>query len=209
MFHNKFDDKISSQPCGGVTGLACSTSGEYADLGYNASSRTVNIDEVVIQGLELAGRYEILDNLSFRANYTYTDSEQKSGANKGRPLGNTAKHMANATIDWAATDNFSLFLTTEARSDRYRSWDAVNNKPLYFKNYEVFHLGASYKASDTVTFNGRVNNLFDRDFTTYDLSFTECTSGSTCVGGFQPSYLDHYNNKDKARNYWLSVNVKF
>ncbi|MCY6412234.1 TonB-dependent receptor [Acinetobacter sp. VNH17] len=209
IFHNKFDDKISSQPCGGVTGLACSTSGEYADLGYNASSRTVNIDEVVIQGLELAGRYEILDNLSFRANYTYTDSEQKSGANKGRPLGNTAKHMANATIDWAATNNFSLFLTTEARSDRYRSWDAVNNKPLYFKNYEVFHLGASYKASDTVTFNGRVNNLFDRDFTTYDLSFTECTSGSTCVGGFQPSYLDHYNNKDKARNYWLSVNVKF
>lgn len=214
-FHNKFDDKIDSQPCGGVTGVTCSDTGDYSDLGYSNSNKTVNIDEVVIQGLEVAGRWQILNNWALRANYTYTDSEQKSGANKGRPLGNSAKHMANATLEWFPTDKLSISFITEANSDRYRSWDAVNQRELFFKSYEVFHLGASYKASESVTINARVNNLFDRDFTGYDLGFVECTSGANCVfagddaTGYQANYLDDYNNKDKARNFWVGVNVRF
>jgi outer membrane receptor for ferrienterochelin and colicins len=51
--------------------------------------------------------------------------------------------------------------------------------------------------------------LLDQDFTTYDLQFASCTSGSSCFNGTQANYVDDYNNKDKARNLWLSVNVKF
>ncbi len=58
--------------------------------------------------------------IALRANYTYTDSEQKSGANKGQPLTNTAKHMANLTIDWNATDELKVFLTSEIRTKRFR-----------------------------------------------------------------------------------------
>lgn len=220
VFNNKFDDKISSQPCGGITGIECASSGEYADLGYGNANKTVNIDEVVIQGTELAGRWQIASAWALRANYTFTDSEQKSGANKGRPLAsssqNPAKHMANTTLDWTATDKLNIFLTAELHSDRYRSWDAVNLRELYFKNYEVFHLGASYKASESVTFNARINNLFDQDFTTYDIAFAECTSATAnCVvdasgdNGYLATYLDDYNNKDRARNFWVGVNVKF
>ena len=216
VFHNKFDDKLDSQPCGGVTGVACTATGEYADLGYANSSKTVNVDEVVIQGAELAGRWQIASSWALRANYTYIDSEQKSGAEKGLPLGNSAKHMANVTLDWRATENFSMYLTTEANSDRYRSWDAVNNRELFYKGYEVFHLGASYKFTESLTLNARINNLFDEDFTTYDIAFAECTSGTTnCVvdangeNGYVATYLDDYNNKDKARNFWVGLNVKF
>ncbi len=214
-FHNKFDDKIASQPCGGVTGIACAGTGDYSDLGYSNSTKTVNIDEVVIQGLEVAGRWQILNGWALRANYTYTDSEQKSGAQKGRPLGNSAKHMANATLEWFATDKLNVSLITEFNSDRYNTWDATAQRELYFKSYEVLHLGASYKASETVTINARINNLLDRDFTGYDLSFVECDSGNNCVfsgddvTGYQASYLDHYNNKDKARNFWIGVNARF
>jgi outer membrane receptor for ferrienterochelin and colicins len=79
----------------------------------------------------------------------------------------------------------------------------------------VYHLGASYAASDAVTFTARINNLFDQDFTTYDLEFAECDSGTSCIldangtNGYQASYVDHFNNKDKARNLWMSVNVSF
>jgi len=215
IFNNEFDDKIASQPCGAATALVCSSTGEYADLGYATSTKTVNIDSVTIKGAEVAGRWQIIDNVAFRANYTYTDSEQKSGANKGQPLTNTAKHMANLTIDWNATDELKVFLTSEIRTKRFRAWDTVKNAPLNYKAYDVYHLGASYAASDSVTFTARINNLFDQDFTTYDLAFVECDSGTSCIldangaNGYQASYVDHFNNKDKARNLWMSVNVSF
>ncbi|MGI2205368.1 TonB-dependent receptor domain-containing protein [Shewanella oncorhynchi] len=216
IFKNDFDDKIASQPCGKGTSIECSDAGEYADLGYAVSSKTVNIDKVTIQGAELAGRWEILDALTLNANYTYTDSEQKSGAEQGRPLGNSAKHMANATLKWELTDSFNVFLTSEYRAKRYRSWDIINDAALYYKGYNVFHLGGSYQASEFVTFNMRVNNLFDKDFTSYDIVFTECSDTSTtCVSddngqnGYTASYVDDFNNKDKARNFWVGMNVRF
>jgi outer membrane receptor for ferrienterochelin and colicins len=218
-FVNDFEDKIASQPCGANTGLVCASSGEYQELGYTASTRTVNIDSAQVQGVEVAGRYQIADAWSLRANYTFTDTEEKSGVNKGRPLSanNYAKHMANITLDWAASEKWNVFLTTELRSKRYRSFDVVAQEELYFKDYEVLHLGASFKANENVTFNARINNLLDRDFTTYDVTYDECSAGTTnCVlnpgsttDGYLATIYDDYNNKDKARNFWVGVNVKF
>ncbi|MBU1308693.1 MAG: TonB-dependent receptor [Gammaproteobacteria bacterium] len=216
IFKNDFDDKIASQPCGTGTNIECAPTGQYADLGYATSSKTVNIDKVTIQGAELAGRWQATEQLAVRANYTFTDSEQKSGVNKGRPLGNSAKHMANLTVSWNATEALNLFLTSEYRTKRYYGWDAINDKAQYYKAYNVFHLGASYEASESVTFNARINNLFDRDFTTYNIAFTECNeTSSSCIfdangeNGYSASFIDDYNNKDKARNLWVGVNVRF
>lgn len=205
IFHNKFEDKISSQPCGANSGITCSSSGEYADLGYSSANKVINIDEVVIQGIELAGKVNLLETVSVRANYTYTDSEQKSGVNKGLPLGGTAKHMANATLDWKPMDAVSLFLTAEHRAKRFDSSNSEVNDELYFKDYTIFHLGGSYKINETFTVNARVNNLLDEDFTSYRTSFTSTDNGLT----YTPSYTDDYNNKYKSRSYWLSLNTRF
>jgi outer membrane receptor for ferrienterochelin and colicins len=77
-------------------------------------------------------------------------------------------------------------------------------------------LGASYKALKNVTITGRINNLLDENFTSFDANFVGgCTEGTSCVimpgetEGYTLSAVDHYNNKDRARNFWLSVNVKF
>lgn len=216
VFKNAFKDKISSQPCGPTTPYTCASTGEYADLGYATGSRSVNIDEVVIEGVEVAGRLQLVEQLGLRANYTYTDGEQRSGVNKGRPYGSAAKHMANATLDWRVLANLNVFLTMEARSKRYRSWDTEADKALHFKDYEVLHLGASYQISQNVTLNGRINNVLDRDFTTYQSTFEECSStAAACViadgdtDGYQATFRDDYNNKDKRRNLWMSLNVNF
>lgn len=209
VFHNKFEDKIASQDCGAGTSLICTTSGEYADLGYSSSSKKVNIDEVIIQGLELAGKWQALDHVSLRANYTYTDSEQKSGQNKGRPLGNAAKHMANATLDWQINDQLNTYLTAEHRSKRYRGLHTITKQELNYKGYEVLHLGAAIKVSENITFNGRVNNLLDKDFTTYRTEFRDLNNDGKYDGTNEVLHFDDYNNKDKGRSYWLSVNARF
>lgn len=215
LFQNTFQDKIASQPCGPGTTLTCSSTGNYAALGYATSTKTVNIDEVEINGAEIAGRWQLLNTVALRGNYTFTDSEQKSGANKGKPLGNSARHMANATLDWQALPDFNVFLTAEARTKRYRGTHAITGEELYYKDYSVFHLGASYKARKDITFNARINNLLDRDFTTYKAEFRDLNGDGdyldTNVGGSgrnETLFFDDYNNKDKARSYWGSVNVR-
>lgn len=209
-FRNDFKDKImrgeATQDCATTGGVRpCANLGDFANLGYTSYAQNINVAKARIQGIEMAGRYQISHRWGVRANYTFTDSEQLSGADKGLPLTNSARHMLNATLDWQAMDSLNLFLSMEARSKRYRGTDA-NDKPRYFKDYEVFHLGASYEINKNFTINARVNNLLDKDFTTY--SFVSCATPSTsCVGGWAAE--DHYNNKDKARNFWVSLNARF
>ncbi|MCG5496671.1 TonB-dependent receptor domain-containing protein [Ectothiorhodospira variabilis] len=210
LFANRFKDKIargdSIPNCEiAAPGERCADIGEgWAELGYTTFSQRYNIDRADIQGIELAGRYRITPAVSLRGNYTYTDSEQKSGPQEGRPLTGTAKHMLNATLDWQVNQNFNTFLTLEARSDRYRGWDTDNDRALYWKDYEILHLGAGYRLGKHVTLNGRINNLLDQDFTSYQVRFVEQPDGT-----YTPSYTDDYNIKAKSRNYWISMNVAF
>ncbi|MCE7796587.1 TonB-dependent receptor [Sphingobium sufflavum] len=209
VFQNDFRDKVASQtvaPCA-VTGFVrpCANLGPYYDvLGLGGTiSQPVNIDKARIRGLEAAGRLQIIGGLGLRANYTLTDSKQLSGTEQGRPLTQTAKHMANATIDWKVTERLSAQLMGETRSRRYRGVDTLTREFLYFRGYSILNLGAQYRVTDFLTIGGRVNNLLNRDFTSYDTSFARVN------GAWVASFQDHYNNKDRARNYWINVNARF
>ncbi|EXF46453.1 TonB-dependent receptor [Pseudomonas sp. BAY1663] len=88
LFHNKFDDKIDD----GTPIANCFSASNPNQPGcisfgsgftQDAFAQSVNIDEAVTQGVELAGRWEFAPAWALALNYTYTDSEQKSGANKG------------------------------------------------------------------------------------------------------------------------------
>ncbi|WP_326523646.1 TonB-dependent receptor domain-containing protein [Sphingomonas sp.] len=209
LFQNDFKDKISTtnvRPCV-VTNFVrpCANLGDYwAILGLGGNiSVPVNVDEARIRGAELAGRLGVFSGLSLRANYTYTDSEQLTGAQKGLPLTQTAKHMANATVNWEPFSGLSVQLAAEHRSQRYRGVD-VNGNQLYWSSYEVVNLGMQYRITENFSISGRVNNLLDRDFTAYDTSFVNNGNGT-----WTPSFQDHYNNKDRARSYWVSINARF
>src|SRR5690606_29545121 len=107
-------------------------------------------------------------------------------------------------------------LTSEARSDRYRGLHVITGEELFYKSYTVLNLGGSYEVNSWLTVNARVNNLLDRDFTTYDAEFRDLNNDGdfrdTNIGGSgrnEALFLDHYNNKDKARSFWISVNARF
>ena len=209
-FRNDFEDKIENgeavASCDVTHGVRpCVNLGDYALLGYGTYSQKINIGKARINGAELAGRYRISDAFALRANYTFTDSEQLGGIDKGLPLMQSAKHMANATVDWTATDRFSMQLIAEARSRRYRGSRDANGAPRYYKDYEVLHLAAQYRFSDAVSLSARINNLLDQDFTSFQTVFTQ----NPTSGAYTATYLDDFNNKDKARNLWLSLNIRF
>lgn len=220
FFDTQFEDKIARgdtiQSCEQTGGeRPCVNLGEYDQLGYQTYSQKINIDEVDIQGVEVAGHYQISQNWSARANYTWTDSEQMSGPQAGLPLTNTAEHMANMRISWAARDNLNLYLQGEVRSDRYRGYDSTIDQELYYENYSLLNLGASYDLNEMVRFDFRINNLLDRDFTTYTTTFTDLNddgeydyvTGRGAVS--EVVFTDDYNVKDKSRNFWVGMTVRF
>ncbi|MGH7019937.1 MAG: TonB-dependent receptor domain-containing protein [Brevundimonas sp.] len=219
LFHNSFDDKIATgQPLNNCSfGL---TPEEYAagqqalpncaDYGFwpnvETFSQTVNIDEAETQGFEASFRWNLAEAWSVTGNYTYTDTEIKSGDSAGLPLSDTPKHILNSSLRWNATDRLNLWLRGEYRSERYRSEDTALTRAKAtwgdYKAYEVFHLGGSYKVNDAVTINGAVYNLFDKDFVSYGSYVSNVNTGAI-------AYTNLYANNQEPRRLWVSVTTTF
>lgn len=219
LFNNEFEDKIAS----GTPLLNCSfglTAQQYADgetafddcsdYGFFPRAETfgqsVNVDSATTRGVEGAFRYLIGDGWSLSGNYTYTDTEQKSGAATGRPLNDTPAHMANGAVRYQHSPDLNLWLRGEYRSSRYRSEDSATSraKATYgdYWDYAVFHLGGSYKVNERVSLNAAVYNLFDKDFVSYGPYVSNVNTGAT-------SYTNLYANNQEPRRLWLSLTTTF
>lgn len=212
-FYNLFDDKIAT----GTPLANCSfglSEEEYAALPSNPSgcydagywpntvdfAQSINIDEAETRGIELAARWDITDVVRVSANYTYTDSEQKSGANAGEPLVNTPDHMLNARVAWDVTDAVNLWLRGQYRSERYRGAGVIQDQLGSYDAYSVFHLGGSWQATDNLTVNATVYNLLDQDFVEH-LPYTAETGAL--------AYASKYANLQEPRRLWVSATLSF
>lgn len=196
-FQNDFKDKIQNGDR-----VDADIGAEWAALGYTQFTQKVNIDKAVIKGMELAGKYKLTSQVALRGNYTYIDSKQKSGAQEGLPLSGSAKHMYNLALDYKPSKDLSTYVIFTGEKERYGGIPSGQSEPFYYKDYSVLNAGASYKANTNVTFIGRINNLLDRDFTSYQTQFVD--DGGT----WEPTYRDDYNTKAKSREFWLSMNIK-
>ncbi len=208
MFHNKFADKISAGP-----DTACE---------FNSSklcSQNINVDDAVTKGIELAAQWYFTDDWSIKGNYTYTDSEQKSGDDKGAQLTNTPRHLANASLNWAANDHLNLWLNTEYRGKRsrftskYANLDATE-KNIYTtlgnktKAYTLFHLGGSYQATDALAFNATIYNLLNKDFVKGKSYLT--SGGDTAYGtDYSHSGKSTTGSIEEGRRLWMSATYQF
>ncbi|WP_312735413.1 TonB-dependent receptor domain-containing protein [Brevundimonas sp.] len=214
LFHNQFDDKIAT----GVPIANCLfglTAAQYSAGGYNTSGcydvgfytpyistvasfgQSVNIDEAVTQGIEATARYRFAEAWTIQGNYTFTDSEQKSGAAAGAPLTDTPRHMVNGQLRWRATDRMNLWLRGEYRSERYRGAGAVQDALGDYGAYSLFHLGGAYRVDDHLTIHAAVYNLFDKDFV------------SLLPYGTPVAYAPEYANNQEPRRLWVSVSAAF
>ncbi|MEE4617816.1 TonB-dependent receptor [Pseudomonas alliivorans] len=145
VFYNDFQDKLSTV-----------TTTERWN-GFIVMDR-VNVDKAVIKGIELNGRWDITPDVALKGNYTYTDSEQKSGANAGAPLALTPERKANLRAEWTLNDRTQLWAATNYYGKEYGN--TVNDEPS--PAYTTADLGGSYELTKNVSFNAALYNLTDK-----------------------------------------------
>ncbi len=223
VFQTKFEDMISSGTpvpnCWSATNPNLAGCLDYGS-GFTQDSfaQSINIDEAQTRGVEVAARWQFTPAWSVAGNYTYTDTEQKSGVDKGAPVTNQAKHVVNASLNWNASDRFDFWLKGEYYGDRerftnlYANLSAANRAivdglgPL--KSYSQFHLGGSFRAAENVTLTATINNLLDKDFldgTTYTTN-----TGATAWGSYYTqTSAATTGTLQEGRRLWLSINVGF
>ncbi|MBI1683280.1 TonB-dependent receptor domain-containing protein [Caulobacter hibisci] len=210
VFHNQFEDKIAAGPpvtnCAFGLTLAQYNAGTgrpagCTDVGFfpNAATfgQSINIDEATTQGLEAAMRLRFAQAWTLGLNYTFTDSEQKSGAEAGRKLTDTPEHMLNGNLRWRVSDRLNAWVRGEYRGERYRGEGPARVALGDYKAYSLFHLGGSFEATDKVTLNATIYNLFNKDFVR-QLPY-----------GTPVAYAPEYTNNQEPRRLWVSVQVDF
>ncbi len=207
-FNNEFQDKIASGPglenCsfrGAPNRPGCVDLGSWPNV--DLFGQSVNVDEAVTRGIEAASRVALGVRWHLLANYTFTESEQRSGAQAGQPLVNTPRHMFNANVRYTATDRLGTWLRVEARSSRTRGTSAAAIAASQalgpYKPYGLVHVGGSYAFSRRLTLNATVFNVLNTDFLAYE-PYT--------LNG-QVQYASPYNNLQEPLRLWASLNVTF
>ncbi|NMG37371.1 TonB-dependent receptor [Azoarcus sp. TTM-91] len=228
LFHSKYKDFISTSAgpvlmtCNGRTNAggsaasaeACedylAAAGNQWDVwvgGSNATGdsftlrRPVNVDKATIQGVELFSRWQINPAWSLSANYTYTDSEQTSGASKGDPVNDTPEHMFNLAVRWKPTDRLSAWVRGEYRGDGFRSGthtatgqdarDVVGD----WKGYTLFHVGGTYTVTKNLDLSATLFNITDERF-----NKAEVVDGTTYAT---------YRNNQEPRRLWVAAHLSF
>ena len=210
LFHNRVDDKISS-------GGSCLSQFISSCAANPTADYSINVDQAKTWGLEFSSRVQISQQWGMRLGYTWTNSEVIENGVKNGQLANTAKHIANAQLDWNPSAQWRFWLRGEYRgkSPRFSGDPAAltgGNLAIYqavgdLKAYSMFHLGGSYRVSKALTISANLFNLFNKDFRQFkqvDVGGTptwvsEYFQGGASVAGTTPL----------GRTLWISANVTF
>lgn len=169
LFNTDFKDKITElRRCTDTTGNAsgqCVVNGEA----YRFISDRVNVDEARMRGVEATFDWDITASVSLAANYTYTESEQRSGDFRGEPLNQMPKHMFNTTLDWQASDRLGSWARLNYRSEtsEYLSRTSMaESTPAY----TLVDVGGTYDVNQNLKLLAGVYNVFNEqiDYASYE-----------------------------------------
>ncbi|WP_300703790.1 TonB-dependent receptor [uncultured Campylobacter sp.] len=174
----------------------------HGSCGYSSCVTYSNVDSARSSGVEVGIKSKaLLTNFIPRGifidiNYAFTETEQLSGANKGKPLNDIPRHNASAKLSYKG-QSFDTYLrwvgkmkTTTANTHR-----ASASSGPYFEDTHVVDLGANYTFKNGITVGAMINNLFNTNFTSYELVNTTLNQ--------------RYQRILPSRNYWLTVRADF
>jgi vitamin B12 transporter len=122
-----------------------------------------NIGRVKTEGVELGFALQPTDRLSIQANYTLTDAINRSaGANFGNRLELRPQHSGSFTLDWQTPWQVKLGGTLLLTGDSFDN--AANTVRL--DGYALANVRAALPVTEAVELYGRVDNVFDTEYTT-------------------------------------------
>lgn len=179
LFRTEYDDKLSTNsfevfkddgsPSSGPmdpAGLCQPASGQYGCIW----SERINVDKARTEGVELTLQTPLVDRWSLTTSYTYLESEQRSGPDKGLPLSGTPRHKLVNTLDWQATERVNLWLSHSLRSAL-----RMSNRPApacfgsgSCPSLAMLDLGGTVRVDDRLSFNLGLYNLTNKSWWDYD-----------------------------------------
>lgn len=121
-----------------------------------------NIDRVKSTGVEAGFNLNPTDRLDIRAIYTLVDAVNRcAGANFGNRLALRPQHSGSLTVDWQTPIGLSVGSSVLLIGDSFD--DASNSVAL--DGYALVGLRASLPINDRLELYGRVDNIFDVQYT--------------------------------------------
>ncbi|WP_162937317.1 TonB-dependent receptor plug domain-containing protein [Indioceanicola profundi] len=142
------------------------TPGLYAPLGIfvpeNGSlAQRLNLDKVVVDGLEAELEVQALENLTFNLSYLFSDAEIEEadgfpGLEGNRP-GQTPRHQGTAQASWRPVEPLLLRLQVRAATDAFEGSDNAQE----LESYAVADLYAGWDVTPQTHLFATVENLTD------------------------------------------------
>jgi len=187
VYHTDFKNRISStttcdaRPEAKPRDASCARGGKS----YDFIQDLINVDRATLRGAEATVTWQALDSLRLTANYSHTQSEQKTGANKGKPLMQIPKHMFNTSANWQASDALGVWgrVNLRGRTAEVPGRRGVNVTP----SFTFVDMGLNYRLGKNVQVGLAIYNLFDK----------------------QVDKKHGYDVTYDGRRYWLSVTAGF
>ncbi|WP_232495536.1 TonB-dependent receptor domain-containing protein [Novosphingobium kaempferiae] len=167
-YQSDFKDKLLR------TGRICAQNVvcEYGGVTYPAHqfgyTTYENVDTARLRGVEWTVDWNVMNGLRYRHSYTYSETEQTSGTNKGKPLNDIPEHMFNASLDWKASRNFNLWGQLNYRgktSGRTTNSSGSGTNDFRYPPYTFYNLGVVIKPKRDLRLNVGVYNLTNKKVT--------------------------------------------
>lgn len=130
------------------------------DTPFYFISERINVNEAELKGVEATLEASLSDYTTLMANYTFTDSEFKTGEFKGQPVNQMPEHMLNITVDHEINDALNVWSRLHYRSETsaYLSRTSVAQPN---PGYEFLDVGLNYKFTPNISGKFGVYNLLD------------------------------------------------
>ncbi len=160
-FRNDYHNKIDS----GTSPIGQAEGGQNKFKNSNIF-QWQNVPKSVIEGLEGSITIPVTSTVNFRNNLTWM--LQSKNKKSGDYLSIIPKYTLNSSIDWQATDKFSLLTAvTWYGKQRPRKYDYLGEKLTdsstnQLSPYALLNLSGQYQFNKNFTFTAGVDNLFDK-----------------------------------------------
>lgn len=204
-FRNDYHDKIDSgsKPVGSAKG------GKNSFINSNIF-QWQNVPKSVVEGLEGSLTIPVTSTVNFRNNLTWM--LQSKNKKTGDYLSIIPKYTLNSSIDWQATDKFSLLSSvTWYGKQRPRKYDYFGDKLTdsstnQLSPYALLNLSGQYQFNKHFTFTAGVDNLFDKRLFREGNSSTVRKSRNgdiTVIGAGAATY------NEPGRTLFINTNISF
>ncbi|MBM7457273.1 vitamin B12 transporter [Oceanisphaera litoralis] len=134
---------------------------EIDNLLFSQSPTRKDSTDALIKGVEFVVK-TTTGPVNHTVSFDYTDAEDKRAPNQGKQLANRAKRKFSwsGDMDVARTNLFAQVLYVGDRE----TFDANSFARTFTPSYTIWNIGARYPLTQQLTLNGKINNLFDKEY---------------------------------------------